>query len=1598
MCYLLMFTEWVHGIRSFDTRNNVKYFAAKNRQVVYHAAALGIVMDPTAAKQRYFRGHTDDIMGLATFTPNTSAQHNLLAVPLPDGDGGAANMLVATGQQGKGKTFIWDANTLSILSTLETKQKSVHMLSFSADGRLLLTIAEDKSVAVSDWKVQRVLASTKGESADTYGVCAAGAAASGKGEVGFLSVGDKHVRFWVLKGRNLSALKVSTAQYKLKGFRESNPRERKPGQPKKCDTQRFLCAVAVADKFIIGAEDGCLYVANTKKVISGFSHHSVYKQSSNEWFSKKFKKFADITAIYHDDVREILVTGAKNGTVCLWSTSGLKESETAVPTWLTYFELDKQGGSEAGGNRICIPFLFAKTIQSVSLLGLPEHADRQTVEEECLVLVTTRGCDLVEVRCTLPAADASASPLPPQLAGGDAMGGGVLMQSHCNDELWGVATHPKLPEYCTVGDDRTLRFYSIAARRMVAAMPLGNMARAVAYSPVEPHIVAVGFGGRVGRGKESGGGIVRLYPSYSDPSIAGNMAKLDEQKHAKEWISDVKFSSDGATLAVGAHDCKIYIYDVSVTTADKKRTAASLKIRTQFVKHNSVINHIDLSVDGRFMQSNCSAYELLFCDTTNGKQVTKASELKDVKWGTWTCTLGWPVQGIWAPGMDGSDINATARSHSGHLIATSDDMGKVNLFRYPCTVEGASFNAYSGHSSHVTNVRWTVADECLLSCGGNDKCLFQWRHHIAEASGSGGIAMSRADALKDDDMTVEDVEHDDHFHDLPPAYAPKTAAVSDSHHKAADATHGHAHTDSPFGSLFDGGGPSGGDEAGAVKPWVGAIKTPANPPFVNPSKPAVSVQLEWVHGYTSGRSAANTRVSMNLFYNSERDVVYPTASLGVMLSRPHGTSDDNVQSTPDKYGQTFFKGHNDDILCLTMSPDRRYVATGQTANREGHGKAGFCVWDASDGQLLCRMDGCHQRGVMALKFSPDGSRLLSVGMDNKNTHILWTDNGGGWSRVTQTAVEPGDQNPVYFATWVNEKNEESTTDYKFVTGGKSVLFWNLQGAKLSRKQGRFGKKYKQCPLLCAANLHSKDGWRMAMGAATGDIYMFHKREVVGAAEKAHSGHVLALAESGPNCQFLVSGGADKCVKIWNQSLQPISSFEITPALAVTDCDIAALDVWPHPLGKQRLCILAGTQGGDIIEIITPVRQQKPMHPQHTKPQTVGVDTEEADPRDTDLSGAEAITLLHSHSKGELWGVATHPTDPDIVASVGDDATLRVWSISKKCMLHAEPLHWPARSVAWHPSGKLLAVGFHESVKGGYNRSGNSFKAGKKARKKQDAKEGSEYTHKGAVHLFTYSNEPVSSTPLGVSVKTEKIAAGCDSIAWIADVKFNYEGTQLAVGSHDKHLYVYSIPAEVPRDESSAAWADWGKSLLTDSSMRVFDKHSSAVLHVDFSVDGEYIQSNDQAGELLFSFAKESQNRSSKGAKRNRKIKQETSASKVADYNGILDDDTDGHKMWSTHTSVLGWPVQGVWSSNHEYEGLNDVNAMDRHCDGKLLAVGDDMSNVKIYRYPCVEERSRCVLLSGHSSHVTNVRWTNKQHLVSAGGNDKSLMFWSFTEE
>ena len=285
----------------------------------------------------------------------------------------------------------------------------------------------------------------------------------------------------------------------------------------------------------------------------------------------------------------------------------------------------------------------------------------------------------------------------------------LLSEGHCADELWGLAAHPSDPDlFVTGGDDRTVRVWHARERRLVRRSSVGSMTRAVAWSP-DGAFLGCGLGGSVGRGRQKKDGAMMVL--NSDLTIA------HETRDSREWISDAKFSPDGSTFAIGSHDNKIYLYDVG--------KGFSLKGKCE--KHNSYITHLDFSADSDFLQSNCGGFELLFYKVVDGGHINSPSTLKDVEWASQTCPLGWPVQGIWPDYSDGTYYNAVARSHDQQLLATADEGGNVKLFNFPCVNKEAGYVSGRGHSSHVTNVRFLVGDQYLVSVGGSDRAVCQWR-------------------------------------------------------------------------------------------------------------------------------------------------------------------------------------------------------------------------------------------------------------------------------------------------------------------------------------------------------------------------------------------------------------------------------------------------------------------------------------------------------------------------------------------------------------------------------------------------------------------------------------------------------------------------------------------------------------------------------------------------------------------------------------------------------------------------------------------------------------------------------------------------------
>ncbi|XP_016084821.1 echinoderm microtubule-associated protein-like 2 isoform X1 [Sinocyclocheilus grahami] len=275
-----------------------------------------------------------------------------------------------------------------------------------------------------------------------------------------------------------------------------------------------------------------------------------------------------------------------------------------------------------------------------------------------------------------------------------------IVQGH-TDELWGLDVHPSTEQFVTCGQDKQVYLWDTSSHLPLWSKAIEDPGRSVGFHP-SGTVLAVGT--MIGRWLVLDTDTRDLVSMHTD----GN-----------EIISIVKYSPDGAYLAVASHDNFVYIY--SVTENGRKYSRVG-----KCTGHSSFVTHLDWSTDSQFIVTNSGDYEILFWEASSGKHITSADAVRNLEWATSTCVLGFSVFGIWPEGADGTDINAVCRSHDNNLLASADDFGKVHLFSNPCSQPRAPSHVYGGHSSHVTNVAFLHEDSHLISTGGKDTSILQW--------------------------------------------------------------------------------------------------------------------------------------------------------------------------------------------------------------------------------------------------------------------------------------------------------------------------------------------------------------------------------------------------------------------------------------------------------------------------------------------------------------------------------------------------------------------------------------------------------------------------------------------------------------------------------------------------------------------------------------------------------------------------------------------------------------------------------------------------------------------------------------------------------
>ncbi|KAK9412191.1 echinoderm microtubule-associated protein-like 6 [Crotalus adamanteus] len=546
----------------------------------------------------------------------------------------------------------------------------------------------------------------------------------------------------------------------------------------------------------------------------------------------------------------------------------------------------------------------------------------------------------------------------------------LIMQGHCEGELWALAVHPKKPLVVTGSDDRSVRLWSLADHALIARCNMEEAVRSVSFNP---------DGSQLALGMKDGSFIVLR---------VRDMTEVVHIKDRKEVIHEMKFSPDGCYLAVGSNDGQVDIYAV----------AQRYKKTGECNKSSSFITHIDWSLDSKFLQTNDGAGAHFFYRMPSGKHLANKDEIKGICWASWTCVIGSEVNGIWTKYSDVTDINSVDGNYNNTVLVTGDDFGLVKLFRFPCLKKGAKFRKYVGHSAHVTNVRWSHDFQWVISTGGADHSVFQWRF-IPEGVTTGILEAARIDCgidsyseesdsdLSDVPELDSDIEQEAQINYVRQVYKEDLPQLKQQRKEKSHSV-----------------------------------------PFLKRERaPDDSLKLQFIHGYR-GYDCRN-----NLFYTQTGEVVYHIAAVAVVYNRQQHT-------------QRLYLGHDDDILSLAIHPMKDYIATGQVGR-----DAAIHIWDIQMLKCLSLLRGQHQRGICALDFSADGKCLASIGLDDNHTIVLWD-----WKKGEKMAVTRGHKDKLFVV-----KCNPHHADKLVTVGIKHIKFWQQTGGGFTSKRGMFGNIGKQ---------------------------------------------------------------------------------------------------------------------------------------------------------------------------------------------------------------------------------------------------------------------------------------------------------------------------------------------------------------------------------------------------------------------------------------------------------------------------------------------------------------------------------------------------------
>lgn len=654
--------EYVYGY-SGETRNSV-YFIS-DTEIVYPVASVVVVLDIVTNSQRYFEGHSNNVLCVAW-----NEQKRLCISGQGDTKGTVGPI-----------ACVWNPSNCQPICELphpgtgKGSAREVSAVALSPDGQTAVTFARDSQHTFYLWRI-RNQRTNAAELQPIYSMASGAEPTSciimmspvdqsvrSSPRFVFAAVGDKQFRIWSV---DMGTGQGATPQI--------TPKKAIFGKCPPLKTPTGFTWWSAGTSGLLSSDNGYLYKLMGTSATGAIRLERPQRPGSG--VQRSLPQQPGRRAVPLGCVGSLpdgrWIAASADATIYVGSADPELQLEEVKP-------LQTLGGEEAAAfcSTSTPQFSCVSVRGDLAVFGTSDHA---------LVLIDYVRWELVR----------------------------VLQVSHAN-EAWALDFHPTLAIMATGGATK-IRFWNVAECRPAVGRVVTMDARvwSLSFLPTDGSLMAVGCDK----------GVLEV---WGFPSLQPVFQSCLSRAKDPERISTLRFNPQGNMLAAGSWDQQIYLLRI-LSTPQGEGVQVQMHNKVLRGNCSSVLD-VMFSADGQIVVSNSKDCQILFWTVKDGALQAKASAFKDIKWQSpWTGLLGWPVIGMWGdPDYDGSDINSACQScePQPNVLAFGDDNSMVKLIRFPSPFLNPDVKTYPGHGSHVTAVKFSHSN-VLASLGGDDHAICQW--------------------------------------------------------------------------------------------------------------------------------------------------------------------------------------------------------------------------------------------------------------------------------------------------------------------------------------------------------------------------------------------------------------------------------------------------------------------------------------------------------------------------------------------------------------------------------------------------------------------------------------------------------------------------------------------------------------------------------------------------------------------------------------------------------------------------------------------------------------------------------------------------------